>query len=104
MKDVLDKFGLHDLFAYLCPGAIFLFTCLLWVDPAALVIADMKEGWMGFVVGAFILLLAYALGLILTTWGEEGTELYLWRKERTGWPTGFWQHVEAVLLALFHWV
>ena len=39
MKDVLDRFGLTEFLAYLCPGAIGLSSILIWMSSSALKLA-----------------------------------------------------------------
>src|SRR5262249_39615811 len=73
MKDLLEKFGLSELFAYLCPGAILLCSLLLWVQPGDVA----KDGWQSFVLAGFLVVLAYTLGLMVAAWSSEGAARYI---------------------------
>jgi hypothetical protein len=101
MKDVLEKFGLLELFAYLCPGALLLGSVFfLWVKlPADPEGGLAKEGWLSFSLSAFLVILAYILGLILATISSEGAAFYLryplpswcgWWWLLFCWPFWFW--------------
>src|SRR5438132_10995843 len=98
MKEVLEKFGLVEVFAYLCPGAILLWSTLLWAKPADLGLpGGEKETWVTFALSAFLLILAYTLGLVVATLSSELAAFYIRhaRAQRTHWkrrvPSGFVQ-------------
>ena len=63
MKEVLERIGLVDLFAYVCPGVIVLLSFTIWARP------DPKsELWkQQALIGVVAVLLAYMIGMILSS-------------------------------------
>ena len=102
MKEILEKIGLSEFFAYVFPGGILLVSLILWVDMKEL------QGFLGetivkqnFVVATFILVFSYTLGLIVASWSSSGADLYIRMKRR---PQAIRQERRAlrVLLWVFH--
>ena len=67
MKEIAEKIGLSDFFAYICPGTILLFSFVLWMRP------DFKSPpWelilkQQFLAILLFSILAYTLGLLLSS-------------------------------------
>jgi len=85
MKEILERVGLVDLFAYLCPGIIVLLSFTLWLN------LELKsEPWkQQVVVLAAVFLLSYAIGIVLSS---SVVERWLARIRARGTlthPTGF---------------
>lgn len=80
MKELLEKFGLADLFAFLSPGALLLCSLRLWIDPKVDLPDSFrpdKESWEAFLLAVFLVILAYTLGLIVALWSSGGAAHYL---------------------------
>ena len=75
MKEFLEKFGLTEILAYLFPGAIGLCALLLWgaVSPGALVGTELGNNQV--LLAVLVLILAYAVGLVLSMWGLRGVHV-----------------------------
>jgi hypothetical protein len=73
MKEVLQKVGLGDLFAYIAPGALLLCSVPLWAELPKLE----GEGWWTLAAPIFLLILAYVLGLVVSTWASERGAWYI---------------------------
>jgi hypothetical protein len=103
VKELLEKIGAGDLFAHLCPGTLLLCSVLIWGGTGALHGLPEKEGWQGLTVAAFLLILAYTVGLIVSAWSSEGTARYV-REAGREYPHGqVGARVRLHLLRLFHW-
>jgi len=70
MKELLDRFGLTEIIGYFLPGLMVLCALLPWGTPDPAVLLGAKLGENEFVVGALTLVVAYALGLVLSIWGR----------------------------------
>jgi hypothetical protein len=110
MKEVIQKVGLGDVFAYICPGAILLCSLLLWFNPEQATLFHLgKESWQAFSLPVFLLILSYTLGLILAAWSSGGAALYLRcvRRLRSRLDEPWLSAVNAPfvgLLWLLHWI
>ena len=63
MKEILEKFGLSEFFAYICPGVILLSSLALWKWPDFT--SDFWKQQAVVLLLGFIL--SYILGLILAS-------------------------------------
>ncbi len=105
MKDFIEKIGLFEFFAYLCPGAILLLSLGLVIPPqsdsdfpgAALLQQEFLQ--QEFLVVVFIFIFCYSLGLIVASWSGRGAEAY-YRKETSG-PRKKWNPLYWLLRASF---
>jgi hypothetical protein len=77
VKDLIDKFGLNEFIVFLCPGVFFLCSLTLWVRPDFSYIVGEKLADKPAVVGPVLLVLAYTMGLLLSSWSVQGAQLYL---------------------------
>ncbi len=107
MTEFLNRFGLKELFGYLCPGALLLTCLFLWIPPKDVFefLAAEKELliWGKLL---FLLLVGYILGLLLATWSSEGTYLvdYLYGQSQV--PGRWWwllPRLGAYLFGILHW-
>jgi len=101
MKDILEKFGLSEFFAYLCPGAILVCSSALWAAPGLNDLLGSKLEKHPLVVVLLLVVVCYALGLIVTFWGSSGAHRYVrahrvrrlcsskLRERLTFWPLRF---------------
>lgn len=76
IKDILEKFTLIELFAYLAPGAIVLFSITLWVRPNIETILGKSIAEQQIIVGFLLFILSYALGFIIAWWSNSGVAYY----------------------------
>lgn len=77
MKDILEKLGLTEFFAYLSPGAIVLCSFALWGKPRLGSIIGSELAKQQCVVVALLLILCYMLGMIVSLWGCAGARQYV---------------------------
>jgi hypothetical protein len=100
MKEILEKIGLSEFFAYICPGAILLFSLTLWLDPEKIA-KFLGESFVKqqIVTAIFLLIFSYTLGLIISWWSISGADLFIRKKRR---PQAL-QRKEKVLTGLL-WV
>ena len=70
MKELLDRFGLTEIIGYFLPGVLALCALLPWGTPDPSRLFGAKLGENEFVLGALTLVVAYALGLVLSIWGR----------------------------------
>lgn len=77
MKDILEKFGLSEVFAYLCPGVILVSSSALWAAPSLDKLLGSKLEKYPLVVVLILIVVCYALGLIVTFWGSNGADRYV---------------------------
>ncbi len=77
MKDILQKFGPSELFAYLCPGAILVCSSALWAAPGLNTLLGSKLEKHPLVVVFMLIVVCYALGLIVTFWGSSGADKFV---------------------------
>jgi hypothetical protein len=104
MKDLLEKIGLGDLFAYVCPGTILLCSLLLWLDRTDLPAGVERNSWQSLAISIVLGILAYTLGLIVAWWSSEGAALYLRQAGRLRLK---WTRARACilrLLGILHWI
>lgn len=106
MKDILDKFGVTEFFAYLCPGVIVISSLALWIQPEfdRVVGSDLAEQQL--VMAFLLLIVAYALGFVVAWWSNWGTAYYILTSYKEGNPVrGSWLRSKLLLwsLWLFHW-
>jgi hypothetical protein len=83
VKEIFEKVGLSEFFAYVCPGVILFSSLALWVRPQA--ITDFfGNSIIGheFLIIIFILIFCYTLGLIVASWSSGGGNLYIRLKRR----------------------
>jgi hypothetical protein len=111
MKEVLEKFGISEVFAYLPSGGLLIASYLFWLPPPDVP----KEGWQSFALSAFLVVLAYTLGLLVATWSTEGAAFYLFRLHvRPSVERAWWRALTEArkwpgtvfdgLVWLFHWL
>jgi len=95
MKEILEKFGISEFFSYICPGAIILTSLLLWIKP------NFKTNiWEhDLLVTFFILIFAYTLGLILSSYNRTAEIRYLLSSQRL--QKGLLQTVLMYAMRLF---
>lgn len=71
MKEILDRIGITDLFAYLLPGVLVLSSTLLWTRPEPELFIGSDLASQPLIVGAFIVIAAYLSGMVIywaSTW------------------------------------
>ena len=110
MKGILERVGLTEVLAYLAPGVVLLCSLGLWIPGSA------TQGILNSAEHSAILLfsvavvLAYTLGLILSSWGGAGGSFFVVRKEARDQGShkfvGLWSwyRVGFPLLWLFHYL
>lgn len=98
MKEILEKFGLSEFFAYICPGMLSLFSLTLWKWP------DFNQPfWNREVLAAIsILILSYTLGLILASLNHIAWTRYPRSTQED--RSGFLRKIRAnvILFLLYH--
>ena len=72
MKEVLEKFGLVEFFAYICPGLILLTSLALWTRLNF----DAPFWKQEALVIVLVLILSYILGLILASFNDMSQRQY----------------------------
>jgi len=77
VKEVLERFGLIELFGYLSPGVILLFSFTLWIKPEFSRLLGQELANQQFIIGSSLLVLAYALGMVIAWFSSAGSDLYL---------------------------
>jgi hypothetical protein len=87
MKEFLEKFGLTEILSHFFPGFLALCALLVWVvpDPTAFLGPDLGKN--EFLLGALLLISAYAVGLVLNMWGLHGSQA---ATQTVPWPGGTW--------------
>ncbi len=70
MKDLLNRIGVIDLFAYLSPGAILLLSLVFWVNPKQEPTSYWEPMKNSVVLIGLLICFAYALGLFATSAGS----------------------------------
>jgi len=103
MKEVIEKLGLTEFLAYLCPGIIVLMSTFLWVRPDLIGIVGQEIARNQIIMGVSFLLLSYSAGLIIASWAAAGAHLFI--RTRMGTPEG----THKILITLiplwwFHWL
>ena len=92
LRDFLDRFGLGEVFAHICPGFVVILSSLLWWRP------DSDSVLFKSTAGAVVvlLLLSYTVGLVVASYLSIAEGRYLLARHRfrkQGWlrriPTGF---------------
>jgi hypothetical protein len=76
MKELLDKFGLTEFLAHICPGSIALSALVLWMNPTFLDKLFAKIAANSVVSTALLLMAAYAVGLTLAVLSVVGEESF----------------------------
>lgn len=88
MKEIIERFGLSEFFAYISPGIILLSSLGLWAKP------DFTSAFwkQEFLVIVIFLILSYTLGLILVTINNIGLTRHLRKsiKKRKGILSKIW--------------
>lgn len=103
LEHVLQNLGWTELFAYLCPGAITLLSIALWIEPDLGSIFGKELSKNEFVTAIVFLLISYAVGLLVASASEAGTNRTLLIKYglQSGYkPRRFWRFVWL----FFFWV
>ena len=105
MKDILEKLDLIELFAYLCPGAIVLFSTVLWMDQNTL--NGLKEIFKEQqILGAIMsIIVSYAVGVMIALWSGVGADRYIRAHYKpNAAPKEDWEALGWLALNLFHWI
>ena len=76
MKELIDRFGLNELLAYLGPGLFLLASVPMWIKPNFGALFGDKLAESPVVVAPMLLILAYAVGLIISAWAGYGANAY----------------------------
>jgi hypothetical protein len=83
MKEFFEKLSLAEFIAFLCPGAILLSSFLFWVPIGEIPLLNAsKDTWQSLTASLFLLIMAYALGMIVATASSAGAKFYLLRMRR----------------------
>jgi len=110
VKDLIDKFGLNEVLAYLCPGVFLLGSLALWLRPDFAPLVGDKLATNAVVVGTLLLVAAYAVGLMGAAWSGQGARAYLRRAARKACKASVPKakfSLRALLWPLlwsFHWI
>ena len=74
-KDLFERFGITEILAHLFPGAIALCSLFVWgaTNPEEVLGKKLASD---LVVGAMLLIFAYACGLVISMWSLSGAETY----------------------------
>ena len=76
MKELIDRFGLNELLAYLCPGLFLLASVPMWIKPSFGALVGDKLAESPAVIAPVLLILAYATGLLVAAWAGHGANTY----------------------------
>jgi hypothetical protein len=71
-----ERIGLTEILGHIFPGAIALCSLLIWGTPDATQILGKDLAKSEIVVGAVVLIFAYACGLVISMWSLSGAEAY----------------------------
>ena len=95
MKDLLEKLDLIELFAYLCPGIIVLYSSVFWAKPDLAVLLGDELAKHQLVVAALLIIASYTSGMLVASWSSAGADYYIRiyknpQKIPTSWRRPIW--------------
>ncbi len=96
MKEILEKFGLSEFFAHICPGGILLSSLALWAQLKF----DSPFWNREVLVAISVLLLSYTLGLILASFNRMALVRYL--RSAPAERRGFLRKIRAGTIRLLY--
>lgn len=110
MGDLLEKFGLTEFFAFLCPGVVVGTSALLWINPKLSNLLGKELADQQVVVGLLLLVASYTVGMVVSSFGTGGSYLYLRNKRKIDGgvgSNGLWRqmilYLSMIPLVLF-WI
>jgi hypothetical protein len=110
MKELIEKVGISELFAYLCPGLILLLSLRFWIEPKKMDEIFREIIKQDLILVILVLILSYTLGLIVASWSNRGAALYYRLKGRIKVSRQIsndcylFQNIALWLIGFMHWL
>lgn len=109
MEKIVNRFPVHEILGYLCPGIVLLTSLRLWSGFDLNLLLGRSLTSSTIILSAILLVLAYGAGVLVGEWSDAGThafmQLRLANLSRAAFlPPRSRRLMRSSILWAFHWI